>query len=112
VSRASSQGTLLALVRLATGSVLLLKPAAAAAALGSPRAASHPVLRSLGARQVLQATVSLRGLGPRGQALGAVVDTTHAASCVVLAWRRPSLRTPALRNAGVAALLAAWGFAR
>lgn len=101
-----------ALARLLVGAVLLLRPRAAARALGTSAAGRHPVLRLLGARQVVQGAVSVRGLSPGGRALGAVIDSLHALSCLVLARQRPHLRTPALRNAALASAFAAWETAR
>lgn len=97
--------------RLLIGAVLLLRPSAAAPVLGTSAAGRHPVLRLLGARQVVQGTVSIRGLRPRGRALGALVDSLHALSCLALARQRPQLCTPALRNAAVSTAFAAWAAA-
>ena len=100
-----------ALARLLTGSILLLAPRLAAPVLGTQRAGQHPVLRLLGARQVVQGAVTSRGLSPTGRRLSATVDALHALSCLALAWRRPSLHTPALRNAALASGFATWAVA-
>ena len=97
-----------ALTRLLVGTALLLRPQRAAPVLGLQPTGEHLVLRLLGARQVVQGAVISRGPGQTGRTVSAAVDGLHAASCLALAWWHPQLRTPALRNAGLATGFATW----
>lgn len=94
-----------AVTRGAWGLVLLAAPDRALGFRSHPSLAVRAVVRLLGARQVGEAVVlaARRGAAPRWPV---VVDVTHGASMLLLAWREPRFRREALRSALVAALLA------
>lgn len=92
------------------GVTMLIRPAWAARLLGAPRGGSHPVLRILGARHLLQAGVIWWRPTQRVVRASAAVDATHAASDLLYAGVDRNGRRPALRDAAVAAALfaASW----
>lgn len=102
-----------AALRAAYGAVLVLRPDAAAAALGAPVSGSHPVLRVLGLRHLVAAAALWRSASRTAGTVAAVVDGTHVASCLAWAVVRPSDRVPALRDAAAeSAVLLATAAAR
>lgn len=111
-ARTVSPWLLLPLARMGLGLRLLLWPNLSAHALGSPTSGSHPVLRLLGARQLVQAGLDLRFRSPRAGTVNVATDTAHGLSCVALAAASPQRRTPALRDAIVAAALAVGGWSQ
>src|SRR4051794_31986039 len=86
--------------------LLLIRPDAAATALGAPRSGRHPVLRVLGGRELVQAIVVAAAPTRRVLALSAATDALHAASCAGLAAVSPQHRRAAVRN-GIIATAAA-----
>lgn len=89
---------------------MLVWPAAAARVLEAPPAGSHPVLRVLGARHLLEA-LAILARPTRGVVVaGIVVDATHVLSCLLFGAVSAEHRRPALRDAAVESgvLLATW----
>lgn len=99
--------------RILWGTALLIAPEAVLGALPHQRIdrRARAFAGLLGARHLLEATVTGRR-HTRGWILaGATVDATHAASMVILAGLRPDRRVLALTNAATATTLAAGGLA-
>ncbi|UQU62191.1 hypothetical protein COUCH_24485 [Couchioplanes caeruleus] len=94
------------------GCALLLMPDTVLRATGRPPTpGAVAVARVLGARHVLQAVVTAAAPGGPVAALGAVVDTVHAAGDLAVAAVAPRWRRPALTDSVIAAGLAAAGWA-
>ncbi|MCA1711267.1 MAG: hypothetical protein LC789_06350 [Actinobacteria bacterium] len=93
------------------GVLLLTQPARVAGVLGAPVEGSHPVLRILGVRQVVEAAAAVIAK-PTTAVLDAsvAVDALHVLSCLGFAAVRPERRRPALGSAALATalLVATW----
>jgi len=89
---------------------MVSRPAAAARVLDASPAGSHPVLRVLGARHLLEALAILLRPTRGVVAAGMVVDATHLLSCLLFGAVSAEHRRPALRDAAVESgvLLATW----
>ena len=99
-------------VRLAYGLALVLAPRTVAGAVGErPDRAVLAVMRLLGVRHLVQASLLARSREPRRVRLGAGVDGAHGASMLALAAALPRHRTLALASALVAAGMTACGLA-
>lgn len=81
--------------------MLCLRPAAAARVLDAPPVRSHPVLRVLGARHLLEALAILARPTRGVVAAGIVVDATHVLSCLLFGAVSAEHRQPALRDAAL-----------
>ncbi|GAC1442441.1 MAG: hypothetical protein NVSMB55_13180 [Mycobacteriales bacterium] len=88
----------------------MTRPDLAARVLGAPRRDSHPVLRILGLRHLLEAAALASRPTSGVVAAGLAVDGTHVLSCLGLAAVSPSHRRPAFRDAvaGSTILIATW----
>jgi hypothetical protein len=94
--------------RLALGSAALAYPARLLGAVGGldrGDAGTRVVVRVLGGRLLAQGLADL-ALGRRTRVPDVVIDTTHAASMVVVADRWPDHRRSALVSAAVASAIA------
>lgn len=103
---------LLPVVRIGLGLRLLLQPDLAAHDLGSRPGGHHPVLRLLGTRQLLQGALDLRLRSCRAGTVNVATNAAHALSCLVLASVDRRRRTPALRDASLAIVLATASWAQ
>ena len=103
--------TVLSASRACYGLALLAFPAQVITCSGAvPSANSCQVVRLLGIRHLTQAAASVRA-GRRVLAAGAVVDSLHAGSMLLLAEAVPRLRRAELADGAVAGLLAVLGLA-
>jgi hypothetical protein len=102
----SVEGRSLAAVHGGLAGVLLLRPDVAARAMGASRGGKHPVLRLLGARHAVEAVALTSTNSPSAMKVAAGVDVLHGSTCLLLAAASKRERTPALRNAALAAVLA------
>jgi len=108
VNGRSPGGTAVLLARTGFGVTLLLAPGPVLRVV-DPRGRDGRavvVTRVLGARHVVQALVGALAPGRRESALSALVDATHAATCLVVAATDRRRARPALVNAAAAAT---WG---
>jgi hypothetical protein len=100
------------MVRVAYGAALVLAPGPAIR-LANGRLASRRVrrvARVLGARHLIQATLTALAPGPGVLAAGGQVDAVHTASMLLLAAASPAGRRAALADALAEAAFAAAGF--
>ena len=99
-----------AAARAGLGALLVTRPDLAARVLGAQRRDSHPVLRVLGLRHLLEAAALATRPTAGVVAVGLVVDGTHVLSCLGFAFISRSHRRPALRDAAAAStvLVATW----
>lgn len=86
------------------------RPDVATDLLGARRRDSHPVLRLLGLRNLVEGLALFLRPTSGTVALGVVVDATHVLSCVGFAAASPVHRRPALRDGALASavLVATW----
>lgn len=99
-----------AAVRAGLGALMAARPDVAARLLGARRRDTHPVLRVLGTRHLVEAAALLLRPTPGTAAVGMAIDATHVLSCVGFAAVSPVHRRPALRDGAVASavLLSTW----
>lgn len=87
--------------RAVVGAMMLSQPARVARLLDAAPAGSHPVLRVLGARHLLEALAIVVRSTRDVVGAGIVVDATHVLSCLLLGAVSLEHRRPALRDAAV-----------
>ena len=90
-----------AVVRAGVGVTMLLRPDMVARVTGAPVQGTHPVLRVLGLRHVVQAVALLAAPTPTVVRAGAAVDATHVTSCLAFACLPGPKRTAVLREAAL-----------
>ena len=93
------------LLRVAWGTILLVRPEAVLAAAGVRDPGMVPVARVLGARHLLQAAAIGPAAPPGLRRLGAATDVLHVASLAAAAALLPRRRRAAIADAGPESLI-------